>query len=60
LNARAAALAAVALFIVGLSVLTVASAVTDGVTVLTVVSVLVLALLCCGVLGALLNPPPDD
>jgi hypothetical protein len=60
LNTRAATLAAVALFIVGLGVLTVASAVKDGVTVLTVVSVLVLALLCCGVLGALLNPPSDD
>ncbi|MGH2839756.1 MAG: hypothetical protein ACRDKY_02895 [Solirubrobacteraceae bacterium] len=47
-------------FIVGLAVLTVAAAVRDGVTVLTFVSVLVLALLSCGVIGALLNPPPND
>jgi len=60
LKARAATLALVLVFIVGLAGLTAAAAVRDGVTILTFVSLLVLALLCCGVIGALLNPPPND
>ncbi|MDQ3678031.1 MAG: hypothetical protein M3401_14755 [Actinomycetota bacterium] len=60
MNARTAALATVFVFVVGLTVLTVAAAVADGVTVLTLLSVLVLVLLCCGIVGALLHPPPDD
>ena len=61
MNARAATLALVLVFIAGLAVLTVASAVRDGVTMLTVVSLLMLALLCSGVIGALLSgPPPED
>jgi hypothetical protein len=60
LNARTATLATVLLFILGLAILTVAAAVKDGVTVLTLVSVLVLALFGCGIVGALLHPPPDD
>jgi VIT1/CCC1 family predicted Fe2+/Mn2+ transporter len=61
LNARAATLATVLVFIVGLAVLTVAAAIRDGVTILTFVSLLVLALFCTGVIGALLSgPPPED
>ncbi len=60
MNARGATLAAVLLFIIGLAGLTVAAAIRDGVTVLTFVSALVLALLGCGVLGALLHPPPNE
>jgi hypothetical protein len=60
LNGRVAILAVVLAFIGGLAFLTVAAAVRDGVSILTLVSVLVLALLSCGVIGALLNPPPDE
>lgn len=60
MNARAATLATVLLFIAGLAILTVAAAVKDGVTVLTLVSVLVLVLFGCGIVGALLNPPPEE
>ncbi len=61
MNARAATLAAVLVFIIGLAVLTVAAAVRDGVSILTFVSLLVLALLCSGVIGALLSGlPPED
>ncbi len=58
--ARTAILGAVLVFIGILAALTVAAAVKDGVTVLTLVSVLVLVLFGCGIVGALLNPPPDD
>jgi hypothetical protein len=60
LNARVAILAVVLLFIGGLAFLTVAAAVRDGVSILTFVSLLVLALLSCGVIGALLDTPPED
>jgi hypothetical protein len=60
LNARIATFAAVLVFIAGFAVLTVAAAVRDGVTLLTLVSVLVLALFGCGIVGALRNPPPDE
>jgi hypothetical protein len=43
-----------------LAFLTVSVAVRDGIDVLTVVSVIVLALLGIGVLGALSTPPPPD
>jgi hypothetical protein len=43
-----------------LAFLTVSVAVRNGVDVLTVVSVIVLALLGIGVLGALSTPPPPD
>ena len=42
-----------------LAFLTVSVAVDDGVTPLVVVSVIILALLGIGVLGALTSPPPD-
>lgn len=42
-----------------LAFLTISVAVEDGVTPLVVVSVIILALLGIGVLGALTSPPPD-
>ena len=43
-----------------LAFLTISVAVKDGIDVLVVVSVIVLALLGVGVLGALTTPPPPD
>jgi hypothetical protein len=42
-----------------LAFLTIQVAVRDGIDVLVVVSIIVLALLGIGVLGALSSPPPD-
>jgi len=42
-----------------LAFLTISVAVRDGVDILVVVSIIVLALLGIGVLGALSTPPPD-
>jgi len=42
-----------------LAFLTISVAVDDGIDVLVVVSVIILALLGFGVLGALTSPPPD-
>jgi hypothetical protein len=42
-----------------LAFLTVSVAIDDGVTPLVVVSIIILALLGIGVLGALTSPPPD-
>jgi hypothetical protein len=42
-----------------LGFLTVTVAVEDGIDILVIVSVIVLALLGIGVLGALTSPPPD-
>jgi len=42
-----------------LAFLTISVAVEDGIDVLVVVSVIILALLGFGVLGALTSPPPD-
>ena len=42
-----------------LAFLTISVAIDDGVTPLVVVSVIILALLGFGVLGALTSPPPD-
>jgi hypothetical protein len=56
---RVAALASALLFIAILATLTVAAAISGGVNVLTLVTVLVLALLGAGLLGALRGPPPD-
>jgi hypothetical protein len=42
-----------------LAFLTISVAVEDGIDVLVVVSIVVLALLGIGVLGALSSPPPD-
>jgi hypothetical protein len=57
---RTAALGA-SLALIGLiAVLTVSVAVADGIDILVVVSLIVLALLGFGVLGALISTPPDD
>ena len=59
-GSRATILAAALLFIAILAGLTVLAAVNGGVNVLTVVSLLVLALFGFGIVGALLRPPPPE
>jgi hypothetical protein len=54
---RAAVLGAALLFAVILLALTVHAAASGGIDILTVLSVLVLALLAVGIVGALLHPP---
>jgi hypothetical protein len=58
--ARAAILAAALLFIGILATLTVVAVVAEGVNVLTLVSLLVLAMLGFGIVGALRQPPPPE
>jgi hypothetical protein len=58
--ARTAILGAALLFIVILAALTVVAVASYGVNVLTIVTLLVLALLGFGIVGALLTPPPED
>jgi len=58
--ARTVILGAALLMIGVLASLTVAAVVASGVTVLTFVALLVLALFAFGVVGALLRPPPED
>jgi hypothetical protein len=58
--ARAAILASALIFIAILVTLTVVAVVSGGVNVLTVVTLLVLALLGFGIVGALLHPPPEE
>ena len=55
-----ALLASALAFIAILAALTVAAAISGGVNVLTLVTLLVLALLGAGVLAALRGPPPHD
>jgi hypothetical protein len=57
---RAGILGAALLFIGILASLTVYVAITTGVSVLTLVALLVLGLFAFGIVGALLQPPPDD
>jgi hypothetical protein len=57
---RAGVLGAALLFIVILASLTVYVAITTGVSVLTLVALLVLGLFAFGIVGALLQPPPPD
>ena len=59
MTARNAALAAALVLIGGLAYLTLSVAVEHGVDVLVVLSLIVLALLGFGVLGALTTPPDD-
>jgi hypothetical protein len=54
---RVAVLAAALLFILALIALTVHAATTGGIDILTVLSVIVLALVGVGIVGALLHPP---
>ncbi len=58
MNTRAAALGASLALICLLAILTITVAVRNGVDILVVVSLLVLALLGFGVVGALTSPPP--
>jgi hypothetical protein len=58
--ARTLALGGTLLIICVLAYLTISVAVKDGIDILVVVSVIVLALLGIGVLGALSTPPPPD
>lgn len=53
-------LGAALLFIGLLSALTAYVAVTSGITVLTFVALLVLAMFASGIVGALRQPPPPD
>jgi hypothetical protein len=57
---QSAILATALVFVVGLAVMTIIVTVESGFDVLTVLSLLVLALIGFGVLGALLNTPPDE
>ncbi len=54
---RSLVLAVVVLFVVGFAALTIAAAAEQGVTLATLVSVVVLVLLGVGAIGALRNPP---
>jgi hypothetical protein len=58
--ARTFVLAASLAIICLLAFLTISVAVRDGIDVLVVVSVIILALLGVGVLGALTSPPSDE
>lgn len=60
MSARTVILGAALLFIGILASLTVYVAVTSGITVLTPVALLVLALFATGVVGSLRQPPPED
>jgi hypothetical protein len=57
---RAAALGSALLFVAILATLTVAAVISGGVNVLTLVTLVVLALLGVGIAGALLSPPPEE
>jgi hypothetical protein len=57
--ARTLALGGTLMIICLLAFLTISVAVEDGIDVLVVVSIVILALLGIGVLGALSSPPPD-
>jgi hypothetical protein len=57
--ARTLALGGTLAIICLLAFLTISVAVEDGIDILVVVSVIILALLGIGVLGALSSPPPD-
>ena len=54
---RSLVLAVVLLFVVGFAALTIAAAAEQGVTLATLLSLVVLVLLGVGVIGALRNPP---
>lgn len=60
MSARTVILGAALLFIGILASLTVYVAVTSGITVLTPVALLVLAMFATGVVGSLRQPPPED
>jgi hypothetical protein len=55
---RALVLGAALVFIAGFAFLTLAAVVEDGFTLGSLLSLLILALLAIGIVGALRNPPP--
>lgn len=57
---QSAILAAALAFVILLGALTVSVTVEHGFSILTAMSIVVLALLGFGVLGALMNQPPDE
>lgn len=57
---QSAILAVVLIFVVGFGGMTISVALDTGFDVLTALALLVLALIGIGVLGALLNTPPDE
>ena len=59
-GSRAAILGAALLFIAILAALTVYVTVTSGFSFLTLVSLVVLGMFAFGIIGALLQPPPED
>ena len=59
-GSRAAILGAALLFIAIHAALTVYVTVTSGVSFLTLVSLVVLGMFAFGIIGALLQPPPED
>ena len=59
-GSRAAILGAALVFIAILAALTVYVTVTSGVSFLTLVSLVVLGMFAFGIIGALLQPPPED
>jgi hypothetical protein len=58
--ARTAALVGSLAFICLLAALTISVAVDEGVDILVILSLIIIALLGFGVLGALSSPPPDE
>jgi hypothetical protein len=58
--ARTVALVGSLAFICLLAALTISVAVDEGVDILVIISLIVIALLGFGVLGALSSPPPDE
>jgi uncharacterized membrane protein len=54
---RIVVLGAVLAFIAGFAFLTVAAAIEQGFTIATLLSIVILALLAIGIVGALRNPP---
>jgi hypothetical protein len=57
---RGPILAVALVFLLGFLGMTVYAALDEGFTILTVVSLLVFGLMAVGILGALLEEPPDD
>ena len=60
MSARTVILGAALLFTGLFAALTVYVAITSGITVLTAIALLVLAMFATGVIGALRQPPPPD
>jgi hypothetical protein len=57
---QSAILAVVLVFVFLFAAMTVSVAAREGIDILTLLALLILALIGFGVIGALLNQPPDD